>query len=959
MISSPPLQIISYLAWVIALIELILGMYILVSNTWHTANRHTCALLLVLALNSFAIGSLVNAINYTSVRAPAILLAVTTSAIVPLTLLCTVALLWRGWLQNRWRWIWLPVYVLAIAPLLLTMSDIWLGTEFWYTRIAPGSGWGGYQSLGMLTQGRQFSQIQDASYIVINIITVGILLYSALFNHKSSKSNRTLSWILLFTILLAGFVQLYVAKYLNPALSLLATTTIYAIAFIFANFSQMISERRIQRGSLQVRLTALILIATVPVMVTITIFITTRAGKLIEQYSLAELHASNQVITTRLDQWLNANRLAMQELARQPGIISMDPERQEPILKAMVDTYPYMYRVITSDLDGKNIAMSSGKPIDDFSQHPWFQAAKAGKGNNFQTWTNPSTGMPELIGYAQILDPDGDALGLVMFAASLQVVDKLVQNTQIGRSGIAYVLNDNNQIVARSDPTYASLLKAEDNSLALSAPKHAIDQNKPENIGDYPGVLHDYKDKGGVSWRAYLSVLPNGWSIVVQLPERVLMANLILFQRISWIALGLASTLLFMLSWLTIRQGLHPISALTATVTAITNGDLTQVAPIESDDEIGVLARTFNSMTAQLRELIANLERRVADRTRDLEKRAVQLQVTAEVASEASAIQDLESLLVNTVGLISQKFNFYHAGIFLIDESRKYAVLRAASSEGGQRMINRGHKLEVGKVGIVGYVAATGTPRIALDVGTDAIYFNNPDLPQTRSEMALPLTSRGQTIGILDVQSTKPGAFSEEDTVTLQVLADQVALAIENSRLILEMQNALQEIKNLYEVQVGQAWQKRLGKQKIAYSYNRVGAQTVLSVDEDLRDNQQDPNSISIPIVFRGFQLGSVILQREGDHLSWTAEEIDTINTIVAQFSLALENARLLEETQRRAARERQIADITTKLRASNDPETILKTAAEELLQALKVRQSQVLVNPKTTPVKGNGGNGH
>ncbi|OGO26885.1 MAG: hypothetical protein A2W33_04605 [Chloroflexi bacterium RBG_16_52_11] len=959
MISSPPLHIIPYLAWLFALIELILGLYILVSNPWHTANRHTSVLLIVLALNSFAIGSLVNAVNYASAQTPAMILAVTTGAIAPLTLLCTVALLWSGWLQNRWRWIWLPVYGLAIAPLILTLLDIWLGTEFWYTGIAPDSNWGGFQSLDAFTQGRQFSQIQGASYIVIIIITLGILLYGALLNHKASKNNHNLSWVLLFTTLLVGFVQLYVAKQLNPALPLLATSSIYAVAFIFATFSQMISERRIQRGSLQVRLTALILIATVPVMVTITIFITTRAGKLLEQYSLAQLHASNQVITTRLDQWLTANRLAMQELARQPDIISMEPERQTPILKAMVDTYPYLYRVITSDMDGKNIALSSGKPIDDFSQYPWFQAAKAGTGNNFQTWTNPSTGMPELIGYAQILDTNGDALGLVMFAASLQVVDKLVQNTQSGQSGIAYVLNDKDQIVARSDPSYASLLKAEDNSLAIAAAKQGIDLNKPQNFGEFQGVLHNYKDKGGVSWRAYLSVLPNGWSIVVQIPEGVLMANLILFQRISWIAIGLASTLLFVLSWLTIRQGLHPITALTATVAAITNGDLTQVAPIESDDEIGVLARAFNSMTAQLRELIANLERRVADRTRDLEKRAVQLQVTAEVASEASAIQDLETLLVNTVRLISQKFNFYHAGIFLIDESRKYAILSAASSEGGQRMINRGHKLEVGKVGIVGYVAATGTPRIALDVGTDATYFNNPDLPQTRSEMALPLISRGQTIGVLDVQSTKPGAFSEEDTATLQVLADQVALAIENSRLISEMQNALQEIKNLYEVQVGQAWQKRLSNQKIAYTYNRMGAQTKLSVDEDLRNDPHDPNSISIPIVFRGFQLGTVNLQREGDHLTWTAEEIDTINTIVAQFSLALENARLLEETQRRAARERQMADITTKLRASNDPETILKTAAEELLQALKVKQSQVLVNPKITPVRGNGGNGH
>ena len=714
-----------------------------------------------------------------------------------------------------------------------------------------------------------------------------------------------------------------------------------------------------QRGSLQTRLTALILVSTVPVMVATTIFITSRAGKLLEQYSLSQLQATNQVISTRLDQWLNSNRLALKELAHQPEIVSMDPVRQKPILQAMAKTYPYMYLVCTSYMDGKSISLSSGKPIDDFSRYPWFQAAKTDTASNFQTWVNPRTRMPELIGYTHILDTNGEAVGLAIFASSLQVVDKLVQNTQISESGIAYVLNENNQIVARSDPSYASLLKAENTYLTLAAAKKAMVPDNTDNSGNFHEVLHNYTDEEGVNWRAYSSVLPNGWAIFVQVPERVLMANLILFQRISWISLGLASILLLIISWLTIHQGLLPISDLTKTVTAISNGDLTQVALVESDDEIGVLARSFNSMTAQLRELIANLERRVTDRTRDLEKRAIQLQVTADVAREAAAIQDLELLFVNTVQLISQKFNFYHTGIFLLDETAKYAVLRAASSEGGQQMLNRSHKLEVGKVGIVGYVAATGKPRIALDVGADAVYFNNPDLPQTRSEMALPLITRGQTIGVLDVQSTKPGAFSDEDTATLQVLADQVALAIDNSRLIFEMQNALQEIKNLYELQVGHAWQKRLGNQKIAYAYNHLGVKPTLSTNSEASKEPNERSSIDIPIVFRGYQLGTVTLRRESDTPTWTTEEIETLNTIVTQFSLALENARLLEESQRRAERERQLADITAKLRASNDPERILRTAAEELHQALKVKQSQILVNPRINQVRGTGGNGH
>ena len=943
----------------IGLIELIHGMYILVANPYHPANRHTSALLIVLACNSFAIGQLVNATNLVYTQLPAVVFAVTTSAITPLMLLCSVSLLWTAWLQNRWRWIWIPFYGLAIAPLLLTLTDIWLGTGFWFSGVAESSIQGGVVTPSGFNQGSLYTIIHSANHIFVPLFTAGLLVYNILFNRQATKNNSILSCALLFAMLLGGYIQFYITERLNPAITMLAAHSIVALAYIYAIFSQMISERRMQRGSLQKRLTALILVSTVPVMVATTVFVTTRAGKLLEQYSLSQLQSSNEVISTRLDQWLNSNRLALKELARQPEIVSMDPERQTPVLQAVAKSYPYMYLVGISDLDGKNIALSSGKPIDDFSQYPWFETALNDPKNNFQTWVNPRTGMPELIGYTQIRDEKGKPVGLAFFASSLQVVDKLVQKTQIGQSGIAYVLNENNQIVARSDPSYASLLTAENTYLTLATAKQAIDPINPHNSSNFNEALHNYTDEKGVKWRAYSSVLSNGWAIFVQVPERVLMANLILFQRIAWISLGFASAILLLLSWLTIRQGLLPIRTLTKTVAAISQGDLTQVALVESDDEIGILARSFNSMTAQLRELIANLERRVMDRTRDLEKRAIQLQVTAEVASEAAAIQDLEQLFANTVRLISQKFNFYHTGIFLLDESGKHAILRAASSEGGQRMLNRSHKLEVGKVGIVGYVAASGEPRIALDVGADAVFFNNPDLPQTRSEMALPLIARGQIIGVLDVQSTKPGAFSEEDTATLQVLADQVALAIDNSRLITEMQNALQEIKNLYELQVGHAWQKRLGDQKLVYTYNRLGTQNRLSVDTNHREDEEDPGSIVIPIVFRGYQLGTVTLCKEDDHPTWTTEEVETINTIVNQFSLALENARLLEETQRRAERERQLAEITAKLRASNDPDRIIRTAAEELLQALKVKQSQVLVNPRTTQTRGVGGNGH
>ncbi len=189
----------------------------------------------------------------------------------------------------------------------------------------------------------------------------------------------------------------------------------------------------------------------------------------------------------------------------------------------------------------------------------------------------------------------------------------------------------------------------------------------------------------------------------------------------------------------------------------------------------------------------ALLEEQVAARTSDLERRSVQLQVAAEVARDATVASDLDDLLNRAVNLIRHRFAFYHVGIFLVDEQGEYAVLRAATGEAGRQMLARGHKLKVGETGIVGHSTGTGQPRIALDVGVDAFHFHNPSLPETRSEMALPLKVGERIIGALDVQSHEESAFDKDDVAVLQTLADQLAVAIEKVRLFAQAQAALEE----------------------------------------------------------------------------------------------------------------------------------------------------------------------
>ena len=182
----------------------------------------------------------------------------------------------------------------------------------------------------------------------------------------------------------------------------------------------------------------------------------------------------------------------------------------------------------------------------------------------------------------------------------------------------------------------------------------------------------------------------------------------------------------------------------------------------------------------------------------NLERRAVQLQVAAEIARDATSVRELDDLLNRAVNLVRDRFGFYHAGVFLIDDKGEYAVLAAGTGETGRHLVTANHKLKVGEVGIVGHVAGSGQPRIVLDVGVDAIHLVQPLLPETRSEMALPLKVGHQVIGVLDVQSEKENAFDDEDLQILQTMADQLAIAIDNLRLLSEVQHRAEELEGLY-----------------------------------------------------------------------------------------------------------------------------------------------------------------
>jgi GAF domain-containing protein/HAMP domain-containing protein len=389
-----------------------------------------------------------------------------------------------------------------------------------------------------------------------------------------------------------------------------------------------------------------------------------------------------------------------------------------------------------------------------------------------------------------------------------------------------------------------------------------------------------------------------------------------------------------------------PITTLAETTVSFAAGRLSARAIVDRKDEIGALAQAYNQMAAQLQEMIGKLEQRVADRTKDLESQTLRLRVAAEIARDAASARDLHELLTRAAELICNRFSFYHAGIFLLDKNKEFAVLVASPTEAGKKMIENNHRLRVGEVGIVGRVAATGEPRITLNTGTDAVYFNNPYLPDTRSEMALPLKVENNIIGVLDVQSEQPQAFNEEDVAIIQILADQLATAIERTRLLQEVERSLRELEGAYGQFTSENW-SRLAARSLTnnkgYRFDNVRiepitelpelAGTALKTGTIVSSNGSQPgidneHKVAVPIKLRGQTIGVVSLKlKEG----YDGNTISIIELATERLAAAMESARLYEEARLRADREQSISRVTSAISASTEYDQILQTTVREI----------------------------
>lgn len=373
---------------------------------------------------------------------------------------------------------------------------------------------------------------------------------------------------------------------------------------------------------------------------------------------------------------------------------------------------------------------------------------------------------------------------------------------------------------------------------------------------------------------------------------------------------------------------------------------------------------------ANARTLLHQRAEQLAAANARLQRRVLQLQTAVQISQAATTVLDPDALIEQIVEMIRERFDLHYAGLSMVDSSGRWAVLRAGTGEAGRQMLAQGHRVEVGDASTVGWCIAHAQARIAPDPDTRSrrdVSTLDALLPEIRSEIALPLRSHDRVIGALELHSTDREAFSQEDSAVLQVVADQIAVAIDNVQSFAQTRTRLEELEARQRRQVREQWTDS-GQAPTALYYERVQpgaapsgdtaealsqiieqalARRKVVVGSDTSDGS-GKTAVVAPLSLRGEIIGTLGLCGTPDQRGWTDDEIALIEAVADQMALALENVRLLEETQKRAERERLIRDITAKVRASADMEAILRTAVRELGTALGTGRAFVRVGTST-----------
>jgi len=563
-------------------------------------------------------------------------------------------------------------------------------------------------------------------------------------------------------------------------------------------------------------------------------------------------------------------------------------------LREFRDTFPENAEVFVTDKFGANIAATNRTSDYYQADEEWWQVAyNNGQGAIY-------IGQPE---FDQSSNTFGLNIAIPLYAHGTREVIGVLRTT-INISSVIDILS----APLLGGTAHADLYLPGDHALAPEENVQGLRPSDPEALKRIAALIssttYDTFNLDGVlsvvsaapissTDPAFQPVFQNlGWVLIVDQTEADYLAP-VRAQTRSTTAVSLVIIVLSAGVAVLMAQLLSaPIVRLTSVAEQIATGDTEVQAKVESKDEIGKLASVFNSMTAQLRELIGSLEQRVAARTHNLE-------LAAEVGRAVSQVRDLNVMLKDACELILKEFNLYYVQVYLTDPSQTKLVLEAGTGEVGVQLLGRGHNLLLDTGSINGRAAVDKHSVVISDTSKSATFRKNPLLPETRGEMAVPLIVADKVVGVLDMQSNAADILTEEILPAFEALAGQMAVAVQNANLLAETDQARAQVEAQARRLVREGWSEHLDaihkpeQLGFVFDHNKVAP----FAEVDKVQLFEGGKSISAPIAVTGEALGSLVVElNDNTHAEQTSELVDIVARQVAQ---QIENLRLLESAER------------------------------------------------------------
>ena len=430
----------------------------------------------------------------------------------------------------------------------------------------------------------------------------------------------------------------------------------------------------------------------------------------------------------------------------------------------------------------------------------------------------------------------------------------------------------------------------------------------------------------------------------------IAMASLILDNRIDVIGLILSIIFLIALAVLNQLGSFEPIAEQSPVTKGVdwigyiakyvASGIITVIAINQFK---GAFTRVSDQMQIAYEALKVEqvkLEDKVRERTEELETRMTQLRNSATTARVVAEAREIGELMDTAVSLMSERFGYYHIGLYVLDEPGKSAYLQASASETGKSLIGQILRLEADRRNPITSAVLNNRPIISSDSDTATTFVKDPNFPLTRSRMVLPLAVRSLVIGFLDLHSDQTKAFSPEDAEILQTLADLTAISFDNVRLLDETRYLLKQLETNTSIQTQMTWSKLTTRHKPAYQYTPAGVRPIFS-----HDKRSSEEGLKIPIQLHGQAIGFIKLRRKGLVTTWSEREQVLVEKIAVQVGLALENSRLVDEAQKNALRNQMIANFSSSVRETLDIEAVIRTATTELRNVFDLKEAEIVIS--------------